>query len=87
MKESSLRNLIESKKNDTIVILSTNWCSKCKILKKRLDVDQIEYFNINLDEYSEDDWDSIGVTSIPTVYYKDTLLVDPPYPIVKSLLE
>ena len=87
MKESSLRNLIESKKNDTIVILSTNWCSKCKILKKRLDVDQIEYFNINLDEYSEDEWDSIGVTSIPTVYYKDILLVDPSYPIVKSLLE
>lgn len=85
MKESSLRNLIETKKSEQIVILSAPWCTKCKNLKRLMDSNKISYYEIDLSQYSDEDLESIGAVSIPIVYYKDTLLVDPPFTAVKQL--
>lgn len=86
MKESSLRNLIETKKSEQVVILSAPWCTKCKNLKRLMDSNKISYYEIDLSQYSDEDLESIGAVSIPIVYYKDTLLVDPPFAAVKQLI-
>ena len=87
MKESSLRNLIETKKSEQIVIRSAPWCTKCKNLKRIMDSNKISYYEIDLSQYTDEDLESIGAVSIPIVYYNDTLLVDPPFTIVKSLVQ
>lgn len=86
MKESSLRNLIETKKSEQVVILSAPWCTKCKNLKRLMDSNKIDYHEIDLSEYSDEDLESIGAVSIPIVYYKDKLFVDPPFTVVKQLV-
>lgn len=86
MKESSLRNQIETKKSEQVVILSAPWCTKCKNLKRLMDSNKISYHEIDLSEYSDEDLESIGAVSIPIVYYKDILLVDPSFTAVKQLV-
>lgn len=87
MKESSLKNLIETKKSEQVVILSAPWCTKCKNLKSLMDSNKMSYYEIDLSQYTDEALESIGAVSIPIVYYKDTLLVDPPFTIVKSLVQ
>ena len=52
-----------------------------------MDSNKVSYYEIDLSQYPDEDLESIGVVSIPIVYYKDTLLVDPPFTIVKSLVQ
>ena len=68
--------------NTEIIIYGTNWCGDCRRTRRFLDMQQIEYLWINIDQDIQAEKLVFklnkGMRSVPTLVFPDgTILVEP----------
>lgn len=80
MTESSLKNLIENIKkkhpNDIIVVSGTG-CPRCRTLKKFLEKNNLSYKELLIDSATIGELKEANITAIPTVIFRDQIMIDP----------
>ena len=80
MTENSLKNLIENIKkkhpNDIIVVSGTG-CSRCRTLKKFLEKNNLSHKELLIDSATIGELKEANITAIPTVIFRDQIMVDP----------
>lgn len=80
MTESSLKNQIENiqkKYPNDIIVVSGTGCSRCRTLKNFLKKNGFYFKEILIDDSTIDELKEANITAIPTVIFRDQIMVDP----------